>query len=60
MESAEHFLADWARTLERRMPRLRDEALDALLSHEWPGNVRELRNVLERAVILADPGRYLS
>jgi DNA-binding NtrC family response regulator len=25
-------------------------------SHNWPGNVRELRNVLERAVILANSG----
>jgi len=38
----------------RRIPRLLDEALDALLAHDWPGNVRELRNVLERAAILTD------
>jgi DNA-binding NtrC family response regulator len=25
-------------------------------SYDWPGNVRELRNVVERAVIMADPG----
>jgi DNA-binding NtrC family response regulator len=24
-------------------------------AHDWPGNVRELRNVVERAVIMADP-----
>ncbi|HXQ28833.1 MAG TPA: sigma-54 dependent transcriptional regulator [Gemmatimonadales bacterium] len=29
------------------------EALDRLLSAPWPGNVREMRNVLERALILA-------
>jgi transcriptional regulator with PAS, ATPase and Fis domain len=51
---AERFLADVARTLQRRTPRLKDDALDALLAHDWPGNVRELRNVLERAMILAD------
>jgi DNA-binding NtrC family response regulator len=28
---------------------------DFLSAHPWPGNVRELRNVVERAVILADP-----
>lgn len=33
---------------------LNDDALDALLRHDYPGNVRELRNVLERAVLLAD------
>ena len=30
--------------------------MDALAAYRWPGNVRELRNVLERAVILADGG----
>jgi two-component system nitrogen regulation response regulator GlnG len=29
-------------------------ALEALLSYPWPGNVRELRNVIRRAVLLAD------
>jgi transcriptional regulator with PAS, ATPase and Fis domain len=51
---AEQFLADCARTMHRRIPGLRDDALDALLAHDWPGNVRELHNVLERATILAD------
>jgi DNA-binding NtrC family response regulator len=30
-----------------------DETLAALMAHDWPGNVRELRNVLERAIYLA-------
>ena len=30
------------------------EAMVALMGHPWPGNVRELRNVVERAVSLAD------
>ncbi|WP_437724391.1 sigma 54-interacting transcriptional regulator [Sorangium sp. So ce861] len=29
-------------------------ALAALQRHSWPGNIRELRNVIERAVILAN------
>jgi two-component system, NtrC family, response regulator AtoC len=51
---AEQFLADCARTMNRRIPELRNDALEALLAHDWPGNVRELRNVLERAAILSD------
>jgi transcriptional regulator with PAS, ATPase and Fis domain len=51
---AEQFLAECAQTLQRRAPRLTDEALEALLGHDWPGNIRELRNVLERAAILSD------
>lgn len=31
-----------------------DEALSALRSHPWPGNVRQLRNVIERALIVAN------
>jgi DNA-binding NtrC family response regulator len=33
---------------------LTPEAEAKLVSHPWPGNVRELRNVIERAVVLAD------
>jgi transcriptional regulator of acetoin/glycerol metabolism len=32
-------------------------ALARLHEHDWPGNVRELRNVLERALVLAEDGR---
>jgi DNA-binding NtrC family response regulator len=35
-------------------PRLDEAALARLEREDWPGNVRELRNVLERAMILAD------
>ena len=31
-----------------------EEALDALLGYRWPGNVRELRNMIRRAVLMAD------
>ena len=51
---AARFLADFGREMAVPIPRLRDDAVDALLAHDWPGNVRELRNVLERATILAD------
>jgi DNA-binding NtrC family response regulator len=34
-------------------PRMAPEALALLLGYAWPGNVRELRNVIERAVLLA-------
>jgi DNA-binding NtrC family response regulator len=37
-------------------PALASEALDALQEYPWPGNLRELRNVVERAVLLADGG----
>jgi DNA-binding NtrC family response regulator len=35
-------------------PRLDAATKERLLNEDWPGNVRELRNVLERAMILAE------
>ena len=35
------------------------EAQDILVSHNWPGNVRELQNVIERAVILCEPDKFI-
>jgi DNA-binding NtrC family response regulator len=35
---------------------LNDDAVAALEAYPWPGNVRELRNVIERAVLLANGG----
>jgi DNA-binding NtrC family response regulator len=51
----EHFLSRFR--IEQRKPLsggLCPDALDLLCANDWPGNVRELRNVLERAVLLAD------
>jgi DNA-binding NtrC family response regulator len=31
-----------------------------MLEHAWPGNVRELRNVMERAVLVADGDQLTS
>jgi two-component system response regulator HydG len=33
---------------------VRESALSLLKQYSWPGNVRELKNVIERAVVLAD------
>jgi Transcriptional regulator containing GAF, AAA-type ATPase, and DNA binding domains len=55
---AVHFIAQSAKRMNRRAPRLTQAALSQLTTHHWPGNVRELQNVLERAVILSQ-GRTL-
>jgi len=46
---AQHFLADGKP--------LSAQAAQALQRHTWPGNVRELRNVIQRAVLLAQGPR---
>ncbi len=49
-----HFLRKFAHDMNREVPRMTDEALDALAQYAWPGNVRELENLLQRLVIVGD------
>ena len=51
---AVHFIAELAARHDRPVRSLSAAARRALVAYDWPGNVRELRNVLERAVVLAD------
>ncbi len=51
---AHRFAGEAARRLDAVPPVLSATALETLRAHEWVGNVRELRNVIERAVLLAD------
>jgi two-component system response regulator FlrC len=37
-----------------RIPALRPDAAQRLLTYLWPGNVRELENVMQRALVLCD------
>jgi two-component system, NtrC family, response regulator AtoC len=48
------FMDAYSRELGRRVRHVEPEAMERLRQHDWPGNIRELRNVIERAVLLAD------
>jgi DNA-binding NtrC family response regulator len=54
---AQHLLGRLAGRMNRPIPALDVEALQALEGYGWPGNVRELANVLERAMVLSDGAR---
>ena len=51
---AAHFIAHFAERHRSPVNAISDGARRALVAYGWPGNVRELRNVLERAVVLAE------
>jgi transcriptional regulator with GAF, ATPase, and Fis domain len=53
---AQHFTEQAARRFGVPNPGLTRFHTEELQRYDWPGNVRELRNVIERAVILANGG----
>lgn len=40
--------------LKKQVNKVSREAMDKLTGYNWPGNVRELKNIITRAVLLAD------
>ena len=50
---AAHFLDRFSLETGRRIRGFTPAALEAMRTYHWPGNIRELRNVVERAVVLA-------
>jgi two-component system response regulator AtoC len=54
---ARHFVEWFAAQMNKRVPQLTDDAVQALERYPFPGNVRELRNLMERAVIMVDGDR---
>lgn len=53
---AKSFIGTFSAKLNRKVPDVSKEYLEALRKHRWKGNVRELRNVIERSLIIGDEG----
>ncbi|WP_295125871.1 sigma-54 dependent transcriptional regulator [uncultured Chitinophaga sp.] len=51
---AAYFISTLAPKLNKKVEGMSAPFADALQHHHWKGNIRELRNVIERAIILAD------
>jgi transcriptional regulator with GAF, ATPase, and Fis domain len=43
----------------RQVPGFTPRAVQALLQYDFPGNIRELQNLIERGVIIVDPGESI-
>ncbi|MFG0334324.1 MAG: sigma-54-dependent transcriptional regulator [Maioricimonas sp. JB049] len=48
-----HFVKRVCRDLDRDVPAVAPETMDALRAHEWPGNVRELQSAIRYGVVHA-------
>lgn len=53
----DHLLTVAATRARKAVPEVSPEALDRLMCWSYPGNVRELKNILERAILVADAGQ---
>ena len=52
-DMARSFVDYYARENSKAIEGISPEAVEALMDHAWPGNIRELRNIIERAVVIA-------
>lgn len=51
---AEYFMHYFGVKVKKQLNSLTDGFVEKLEAYPWPGNIRELKNIIERAVILAD------
>ncbi|WP_337044331.1 sigma-54-dependent transcriptional regulator [Emticicia sp. 17c] len=51
---ATHFMQQFSDKTNKRIINIDAECLEKLENYTWVGNIRELKNIIERAVILAD------
>lgn len=49
-----HFIKVYSDRMNKPVPKLNKDFLQALKKHPWKGNIRELKNVIERALILSE------
>jgi two-component system, NtrC family, response regulator AtoC len=49
-----YYVDTYNQEFRKRVRGVEPNAIDALKTYGWPGNVRELRNVVERAMLLAE------
>lgn len=57
---ARHFLEVYSKELGKPIAGFSQEALELLTTYAFPGNVRELQNEIQRMVIQADAGAFIS
>src|SRR5271155_5359697 len=57
-ELVEHFVQQFADSMDKTIETISEETMRALVRHAWPGNIRELQNYIPRGVILSNDGIF--
>jgi formate hydrogenlyase transcriptional activator len=57
-ELVEHFVQQFADSMDKTMETIPEDTMRALVRHPWPGNIRELQNYIARGVILSNDGLF--
>jgi formate hydrogenlyase transcriptional activator len=57
-ELVEHFVQQFADSMDKTIEIIPDKTMRALVRHCWPGNIRELQNYIARGVILSNDGIF--
>jgi transcriptional regulator with GAF, ATPase, and Fis domain len=57
-ELVEHFVQQFADSMDKTIETIPEETMRALVRHQWSGNIRELQNYIARGVILSNDGIF--
>ena len=57
-ELVEHFVQQFADSMDKTIEIIPEKTMRALVRHRWPGNIRELQNYIARGVILSNDGIF--
>ena len=57
---ADYFRRKFSQEIRKNVPGFSEETKALLKNHSWPGNIRELKNLIERAVLVADEGEHIT
>ncbi|MFQ5605202.1 MAG: sigma-54 interaction domain-containing protein [bacterium] len=57
---ADYFRRKFSQEIRKNVPGFTPETTALLKNHSWPGNIRELKNLIERAVLVAEDGNMIT
>jgi len=53
-----HFVRVYGERMNKVVNDIPEYVIESLCAYDWPGNIRELQNLVERAVLMSEGGRF--